>query len=302
MTLTTVFRSVAFVLGIAGTVGAIAQPTSDVVMQGPGGQVTTVDVEAAVQQFPLASRKSMLARPEQVQRIAEDTYVRRVLAQEAEQTGLDKDPLVQSMVRLARERILSDARLYDVGKAGWPDDVVLEGFAREQYKAQPERFTAKERVQARHILVAAQEATDASRAAAKAKAEDLLQQIKNGTSLESLAAQHSADQATASRGGDLGLFEVGTMVPTFETALKDMTTAGQLSEVVETQFGYHIIRFEKRVPAGIRPFDEVKADLIRQARDKHHRDAQQAGITKIQSTAVGNNQAVEAMNKKYAAP
>lgn len=302
MTLTTVFRSVAFVLGIAGTLGAIAQPTSDVVMQGPGGQVTTVDVEAAVQQFPLASRKSMLARSEQVQRIAEDTYVRRVLAQEAEQTGLDKDPLVQSMVRLARERILSDARLYDVGKAGWPDDVALESFAREQYKAQPERFTAKERVQARHILVAAQEATDVSRAAAKAKAEDLLQQIKNGTSFESLAAQHSADQATASRGGDLGLFEVGTMVPTFEAALKDMTTAGQLSEVVETQFGYHIIRFEKRVPAGIRPFDEVKADLIRQARDKHHRDAQQAGITKIQSTAVGNNQAVEAMNKKYAAP
>lgn len=302
MTLTTVFRSVAFVLGIAGTLGAIAQPTSDVVMQGPGGQVTTVDVEAAVQQFPLASRKSMLARPEQVQRIAEDTYVRRVLAQEAEQTGLDKDPLVQSMVRLARERILSDARLYDVGKAGWPDDVALESFAREQYKAQPERFTAKERVQARHILVAAQEATDVSRAAAKAKAEDLLQQIKNGASFESLAAQHSVDQATASRGGDLGLFEVGTMVPTFEAALKDMTTAGQLSEVVETQFGYHIVRFEKRVPAGIRPFDEVKADLIRQARDKHHRDAQQAGITKIQSTAVGNNQAVEAMNKKYAAP
>ena len=71
---------------------------------------------------------------------------------------------------------------------------------------------------------------------------------------------------------------------------------------METQFGYHIIRFEQRVPAGTRPFDEVKADLVRQVRDKYHRDAQQAGIAKIQSTAVGNNQAVDAMNKKYGAP
>ena len=287
---------------MVGAVTATAQPTPDVMMQGSGGQVTAVDVEAAVQQFPLASRKSMLARPEQVQRIAEDTYVRRTLAQEAEQTGLDKDPLVQSMIRLARERILSDARLYEVGKAGWPDDAALEAFAREQYKAQPERFAAKERVHARHILLAPKEATDAGRAEAKAKAQELLQQLKSGAGFDALANQQSSDQATASRGGDLGLFELGTMVPAFDAALKDMTTAGQLSEVVETQFGYHIIRFEQRVPAGTRPFDEVKTDLVRQVRDKHHRDAQQAGIAKIQSTAVGNNQAVDAMSKKYAAP
>lgn len=302
MTLKNVFRSLAFSLAVVGTGSATAQSVADVVMRGPGGQVTAVDVEAAVQQFPLASRKSMLARPEQVQRIAEDTYVRRTLAQEAEQTGLDKDPLVHSMIRLARERILSDARLYEVGKAGWPNEVALEAFAREQYKAQPERFTAKERVQARHILISAKEGAEAGRAEAKAKAQDLLQQVKNGASFEALATQHSADQATASRGGDVGLFELGTMVPAFEAALKDMTTAGQLSDVVETQFGYHIIRFEQRVPAGVRPFEEVKADLMRQARDKHHREAQQAGIAKIQSTAVGNNQAVDAMNKKYGAP
>ncbi len=302
MTLKSIVRSLALSLVLVGAAGATAQTSADVVMQGPGGQVTAFDVEAAVQQFPLASRKSVLARPEQVQRIAEDVYVRRTLAQEAEQAGLDKDPQVQSLIRLARERILSDARLYEVGKAGWPNEAALEAFAREQYKAQPERFTAKERVQARHILVAAKEGTEASRAEAKGKAQELLLQVRNGASFEALATQHSADQATASRGGDLGLFELGTMVPTFEAALKDMTTAGQLSDVVETQFGYHIIRFEQRLPAGVRPFEEVKTDLMRQVRDKHHREAQQAGIAKIQSTAVGNNQAVEAMNKKYGAP
>ena len=302
MTLTKTLKCVAIVLAFGGAMTAVAQPVDDVLMQGAGGKVTATDAEAAVQQFPLASRKSMLARPEQVQRIAEDIYVRRTLAQEAEQTGLDKDALVQSMIRLARERIMSDARLYEVGKSGWPDDAALEKFALEQYKAQPERFAAKERVQARHLLVAPKEATDAGRAEAKAKAQELLQQVKSGASFETLATQQSADQATASRGGDLGLFELGTMVPAFEAVLKEMTIAGQLSDVVETQFGYHIIRFEQRVPAGTRPFDEVKADLVRQVRDKYHRDAQQAGIAKIQSTAVGNNQAVDAMNKKYGAP
>ena len=300
MNLKTAFSTVLLSFCLSLAANAAAQSADEVVMQGPGGQVAAVDVEAAVQQFPLASRRSMLSRPEQVQRIAEDTYVRRVLAQEAEQTGLEKDPLVQAMIRLARERILSDARLYEVGKAGWPSDAVLEKFALEQYQAQPERFTAKERVQARHILVASKDASPASRDEAKAKAQTLRQQIKSGAGFEALATQHSADQATAARGGDLGLFELGTMVPAFEAALKDMTKAGQLSDVVETQFGFHIIRFDRRVPAGVREFEEVKADLMRQARDKHHRDAQQAGIARIQSAAVGNNQAVEAMNKKYA--
>jgi peptidyl-prolyl cis-trans isomerase C len=298
-----VFGRLAVCVCVAGATAVLAQtqPAADVLMQGPAGAVTASDVEAAVQQYPLASRRSMLTRPEQVQRIAEDTYVRRALAREAETTGLDKDPLVQAMVQLARERILSEARMYEVGKSGWPAEEVLEKFAQEQYKAQPDRFMAKERVQARHILIAAKENTEAARADAKALAQTLLQQAKAGAAFAELATQHSADQATASRGGDLGLFELGTMVPAFEAALKDMSTAGQLSDVVETQFGYHVIRFERRVPAGVRPYDEVKPELVRQARDKHHRDAQQQGIAKIQSQAVGNNQAVEAVNKRYAA-
>lgn len=279
-----------------------AQSPNEVLMGGVGGNVTALDVEAAVQAYPLNSRRSMLSRVEQVQRIAEDTYVRRVLAQEAVATGLEQDPLVQAMVRQAKDRILSDARLYDVGKAGWPADAALQKYAQEQYAAQPASFKVGERVRAKHILVAPKATTEEGQAQALQQTQDILGRIKAGASFEELAKTISADQATAARGGDLGLFELGSMVPEFEAALKGLKQPGELSEVVKTQFGYHIIRFEERLPAGTRTFDEVKDGLMRQARDKAHREAQNAAIAQIQTGAKGNTEAAEAMAKRYANP
>ncbi len=94
---------------------------------------------------------------------------------------------------------------------------------------------------ASHILIKPENDTPEAKAAAAAKANDILTQIKNGADFAQMAAQHGSD-GTASVGGDLGWFSEGRMVPAFESAVFGASAAGLLPTPVETEFGYHIIK------------------------------------------------------------
>jgi peptidyl-prolyl cis-trans isomerase C len=99
-----------------------------------------------------------------------------------------------------------------------------------------------------------------------AKAKALLAQIRAGASFEELAKTQSTDPGSAVRGGDLGYFGPGKMVRPFEEALSALKNPGDISEPVESQFGYHIIKLEERRPKGSKPFDDVKSQLMAEAR------------------------------------
>lgn len=93
---------------------------------------------------------------------------------------------------------------------------------------------------ARHILIKATSDSDADKKAAKEKARSILKEIKGGADFAAKALEHGTD-GTASRGGDLGWFTSGQMVKPFEKAVFDATKTGVLNDVVETDFGYHLI-------------------------------------------------------------
>ena len=95
-----------------------------------------------------------------------------------------------------------------------------------------------------------------------------------------MAKAHSTDTGSASRGGDLGFFGPGKMVRPFEDAVNKLLTPGDLSEPVESQFGYHIIRLEERRSKGTQPFEEVKSKLMSEARNALLNEAR---ITKVDS-------------------
>ena len=94
---------------------------------------------------------------------------------------------------------------------------------------------------ASHILIKADGTTPAAKAAAKAKAQDILNKIKAGADFAALARQFGTD-GTKDQGGDLGWFGQGRMVPEFEKAIFGATSTGLLPNVVETSFGYHVIK------------------------------------------------------------
>lgn len=125
---------------------------------------------------------------------------------------------------------------------------VTDADANKFYTDNPQYFQQPEQVQASHILVKIDEKADeAAKKAAKAKAEDLLKKVKAGGDFAALAKENS-DCPSKERGGDLGLFGRGQMTPPFETAAFAMKV-GDISDIVETQFGYHIIKLtDKKEP------------------------------------------------------
>jgi peptidyl-prolyl cis-trans isomerase C len=131
----------------------------------------------------------------------------------------------------------------------------------EFYKNNPDRFKQGERVRASHILVkVAADADAATKAKARQKAEGLLKKIKAGEDFATLAKANSEDPGSAIQGGDLGQFQPGQMVGPFnDVAFK--LAPGTVSDLVETQFGFHIIKVTEKQTARTVPLDEVRPQV-----------------------------------------
>ncbi len=124
-----------------------------------------------------------------------------------------------------------------------------------------DRFTEEKQVQVRHILFSlADGVSDERKAATRSTAHRILERARKGEDFAALAEEYSQDTGTASNGGDLGFFGRGRMVKPFEEAAFGMEV-GQVSDLVETTFGFHIIKVEAIQPERIKPLEEV-ADTV----------------------------------------
>jgi parvulin-like peptidyl-prolyl isomerase len=155
-----------------------------------------------------------------------------------------------------RENLVASAELKKI-------DAGISVSDAEIQKAYAENAKTYEQVKARHILIApkgspaAQAGKDLTDEQAKAKAEDLRKQIVAGANFEELAKKESDDSGSGARGGDLGSFGHGQMVPEFEQAAFS-AKVGEVTPVVKTQFGYHIIKVEAHDNT---PLEEVRPTI-----------------------------------------
>ena len=129
------------------------------------------------------------------------------------------------------------------------------------YNDHKDQFQVKEQVKVRHILIAVPAGDAAKDAAGKAKAQDILKQIKAGGNFADLAAKNSDDPGSKTQGGELGWLDRGKTVPEFDKVAFDLQP-GQTSDLVKTQFGYHIIQTEEKKTAHLRPLEEVKPEIL----------------------------------------
>jgi peptidyl-prolyl cis-trans isomerase C len=176
----------------------------------------------------------------------EDAFQKGIAAQ-----GLTVDQLRrQTRMSLAIEKIIES----EINSKVSVGDAEVDTF----YKQNLERFKQGESVHAAHILIAVPQTADpAQKQQAKAKAQEVLKQARAaGSDFAKLAQENSQDPGSAPNGGDLGFFEKGQMTPTFEEAAFKLKP-GAISDVVETPFGYHIIKVIERKPARTVPLSEV---------------------------------------------
>lgn len=139
---------------------------------------------------------------------------------------------------------------------------VTDADIQAYYNAHQDQYQVKEQVKTRHILITVPAGADAKTdAAAKAKAEGILQQIKAGGNFAELAGKNSDDPGSKDKGGELPMYPTAGLDPAYSKAAMALNP-GQTSGLVRSQFGYHIIQTEEKQAAHLRPIAEVKAEIV----------------------------------------
>lgn len=207
-----------------------------------GKRFTTEDFRREVERLPPRSR-AQLTTPERRRQFVDNYILNELLAEQGRAKGYDRDPDVVRQIDDLRQRLVVQRVMRDYQEAP-----VLGDDEIKAYYEQNQRLFSGAQIHAAHILVKDESLAKRLRAELDAAPEKF----------EELAKADSVDTATAARGGDLGFFGQGRMVAEFERAAFSLEKPGDLSQVVQTPFGFHIIKLIERKDGPAKPFEEVK--------------------------------------------
>lgn len=221
----------------------------------------------------------------------------KVVADRARKDGLDREDLTRLQILLTRSQALAGAYLGDLQKNA--DKLVVDGDVEQYFKDHPSDF---DEIRVRHILISTQPKPDAeddsdakdskdkkpaekpktlTKEEARKKAEELLARARKGEDFAKLAKENSDDPGSKDKGGEYDFFAHGKMVPEFEKAAFALKP-GEISEPVETQFGYHIIKLEERRSAASPEADQkVRQQIV----DKLKQEKLEAKIEEITASS-----------------
>jgi peptidyl-prolyl cis-trans isomerase C len=251
-------------------------------------------------------------RVEQITRDALDSLIAfELLYQESQRRGLTvSDADIDASIQHVRARFANqDAYAAALKQRGMtPEDMrrdtrktlavnlLLEQTAWKDLQIKPEQiqqfydqnraqFKHPAEIRASHILIRVPaHASAEEKAKARKEAEGLLGQLKGGADFAALARQHSQDPATAAKGGDLGFFARDTMADSFEKAAFALKP-GELSGVVETPYGFDLIKVTGQREAGYTPLDDVKGEIVAVLRDEEKRHRQDQLVAELRKKA-----------------
>ncbi len=241
-----------------------------VLIDGPEVDLTVGELRQALLTVPEDMRRVMLTQPKKIRDIMDSTYMVKVAARRARQKGLDKDPVIAAKIWNYTQNLLAGAEIKDVQKKLIGKDADYEAAARELYLMEKDKYRKPVEYEASHILLTAENGEDDE--SLRTRLQQIRAEIEQGKiTFAEAAKKYSKDPTTASDGGYLKHFEEGRMVKPFEDALKAMKP-GDISQPVKTSFGWHLIWLQDKVPASVRPFDEVKDELIKKVKAKAEND------------------------------
>ncbi len=242
----------AFILVLALVGVAFAADADKVVARVNSQDITESELLDFIR--PYGQQGMMLYNSEQGRKmILDDVITMRLYALDGEAQKLDEDPQAQAQLATARRAILAQAAMRKI-----VDGITVSNDEAQNFYAENQKlFVQPERLHARHILVSGDETL--------AKVQEAL---KSGKSFDAVAREYSIDPGSAQNGGDLGEFPRGVMVPEFEKAAFELNNPGEVSEPVKTQFGWHIIKLEERIPERTAPFEEVKDRIVQELREQ----------------------------------
>src|SRR5919198_2790047 len=230
--------------------------------------LTSGQLTKELERLPVPSR-SYLSSPERKRQFVENLVMNDLLYEEGRGAGYDRDEDIERQVNDLRKRLV----VQRVMRQYQTPPTITDEQVRAYYDQNPTLYSTTQ-IQASHILVK-DEAT----------AREILAEVKaHPEKFADLAREKSTDTTSAKKGGDLGIFGQGRMVPEFERAAFALKP-GEISDVVKTQYGYHIIAVTDRKEGDRRPFDQVKEQIRATLRTKGLQEQVQAHLETLKKEA-----------------
>jgi peptidyl-prolyl cis-trans isomerase C len=231
-------------------------PPETVVLTVGEEKITAADLDHLIEMIPEQVRNQ--ARTTGRRQFGDNVARLKIMVQEAHRRKLEDTPAFKEQLEFQGENLLAQMLYQNILASSKPDEATTRAYY-DEHKADYVE------VKARHILIRFKGSPVPLRAGQKelteeealAKAQDIRKKLADGGDFDAIAKAESDDVGSGSKGGDLGTFGHGRMVPAFETVAFSIPV-GQLSEPVKSQFGYHVIKVESRQE---KTYTEVRADI-----------------------------------------
>jgi peptidyl-prolyl cis-trans isomerase C len=270
---------------IAADCIAQAQKAGDEILaENAAVKLTRSDYETDLLRVTPEMRGEFAASPKRLTMMLNTLLLDKTLAKEARDVGLDRNEEIARRLALETDRFLAQAMIGKIeNDAAAEFDARQADFlaaARETYMLNKEKYRRPEQVSASHILFdPAKRGNDAALALAKETRAKLLA----GANFATVAAEVSDDPTAKSNGGGLGWFGPGKMDPAFTKAAFALKNAGDLSEPVQSSFGWHIIRLDGRRPPQDMPWEQARKVIMSELKQRHVVETRDAKLNAIRN-------------------
>lgn len=257
----TLFAGVAVIVIGANSTSVLAQDSKALAKIGDR-TITAAELDQAAKD--MAQQFQNVPEGERRARVLDSLIDFTTMSILAEEAGLDKDPELMRRLTLLRSRALHND--YFLKKI---QPTVTEDMVKSRYDTEVAQMTPQKQINARHILVKTQE-----------EAEAIIKELEGGADFAELAKTKSTGPS-GPKGGDLGTFGKGQMVPEFETAAFALDKGAFSKEPVKTQFGFHIIKVEDKIDQPLPTFEQAKPQLEQVLMAEAYAEAVKAGREKV---------------------
>ena len=284
-------------LAAAEPAGASAKLPPDTVVAKQGtATVTLADIDAFAQRIDEKQRAGFFNSPKRLDSMISSLLVQRQLAAEAVKAGVDKQPAVQNQIRLADEEILAKAQMLQVrANLKLPD---FNQLSREEYVGHKEKYVSPGKLDVKHILIGTDKRSDAD---AKTLAEDVRNQaVAHPDQFDQLIEKYSDDPSKAQNHGLMQDVRSKQYVPAFSQAAQSLKVPGEISQLVHTKYGYHVLKLVTRTSDTPLKYEDVKDKLVEDLRNEYINKTVKTHSDELRNQPVdANPDVVAALRDRY---
>jgi parvulin-like peptidyl-prolyl isomerase len=272
---------------------------ADVIVEQGGVQITLQDIDAFARKIPESDRAGFFDSPKRIESVLTNMLLRKQLAKDARADKLDQDALIRRQMDQSADEVLANAEV-DRHRAALkiPE---FDALAHEYYLTHKDEYVTPAVVDVKHVLVSTKERSDSE---AKARIGEVEAAARaHPDQFDALVEKYSDDPSKTDNHGLIANAVSGKAAKPFTEAAKALRQPGEISPVVKTTFGYHVLKLESRKPETQMAFADVRAQIVKKLRDNYISKEMDQYTGEIRGRPLESNpDLVAGLRTRYVAP